>query len=279
MARYGIVVDLKRCQGCGACEVNCTIANSTPKGVSWIKVYRTEVGKYPNVGEAYIPRQCMQCENAPCVAVCPSGATKQNANGIVTVDYDKCVGCRFCEAACPYGARTYMSKIEPYYADISNSPLDKTAGAVHKLGVEEKCNMCIGRVNTGQEPACVAGCPEQARYFGDLDDPKSQVAQFVAKGKAIPLAPETGTKTKVLYIGLGALAPIGSPVETASAGLTQVLETGKVVGSVALGAAVVGAAGVFSYARHNAQEHFAQVAAETLERPEEPSAKEKEKYL
>lgn len=277
MARYGIVVDLKRCQGCSACEVNCKIANSTPKGVSWIKVYRTEVGKYPNVGEAYIARQCMHCDNAPCVEACPTGATKQNANGIVTVNYDECIGCRYCESACPYGARTYISQIQPYYADISNSPLDQTAATVHRVGVEEKCDMCIGRVNSGQEPACVAGCPEQARYFGDLDDPKSQVTLMVASGKAKPLAPEAGTKPKVFYIGLG--AGTGLPVELGSAGLTQTWETEKVISSVALGAAVVGAAGVFSYARRNAQAHFAEVAAETTEQPGEPSAREKEKKL
>lgn len=200
MARYGIVVDLKKCQGCGACEVNCKITHNTPQGVFWIKVKKAEVGKYPNVSELYEPHQCMHCAKAPCVQVCPTGASKRDANGIVSVAYDQCIGCRTCETACPYGARTFVDKVRPYYADLSNSPFDRTAAARYRVGVEQKCDMCRDLVAQGQEPVCVARCPEFARYFGNLDDPNSTVSKLIALRHGYQLAAHLGTDPSIYYL-------------------------------------------------------------------------------
>jgi Fe-S-cluster-containing dehydrogenase component len=200
MARYGIVVDLKRCQGCGACEVACKLANNTPQGISWIKVIKKEVGKYPSVSEFYQPVQCNHCAKAPCIPVCPTGANSRAANGIVSVDYAKCIGCQACEKACPYGARTLVDKVRPYYADVANSPYDQAAAARYKVNVETSCNMCSALVAKGQEPACVAKCPEFARYFGDLDDPTSVVSKLIAQRKGTQLQANLGTDPSVYYV-------------------------------------------------------------------------------
>jgi Fe-S-cluster-containing dehydrogenase component/CheY-like chemotaxis protein len=211
---------------------------------------------------AFVPHLCMQCDNPTCLEACPTGATYKTAEGIVMVNQEKCIDCKYCIAACPYGARYEYND-----ADRAQAPAKTFV---------DKCTFCAQRLKEGREPACVATCLAGARIFGDLGDPKSQVAQLVASGKAQPLAPETGTKPKVFYIGWGAFAATTLPVNVAAASLTQVWENEKLVGSLALGAVAVGAAGVFAYARKNAQEHFAQVAVEMQAPPVEKSTAEKE---
>ena len=272
MPRYAMVLDLTICTGCRACQAACALENQTPY---WAEKMRTHVedvtrGEFPNTERAFVPHLCMQCDNPACLEACPTGATYKNADGIVMVNQEKCIDCRYCIAACPYGARYEYND-----ADLAQAQT-VFAQAPAKTFVD-KCTFCAQRVKEGREPACVATCLAGARLFGDLDDPKSQVAQLVASGKAKPLAPEAGTKPKVYYLGLGALATSALPVEIASASLTQVWGTGKLVGSVVLGAAAVGMTGVFGYARRIARVHFAQVAVEIQAPPVDDAADAKEK--
>jgi molybdopterin-containing oxidoreductase family iron-sulfur binding subunit len=197
--RYGLVIDTERCIGCNACTMACKAENGTPAGIWWSKVLVREVGKFPHTSLAYTPVLCMHCENAPCVEVCPTGASHKRADGIVVVDYDKCMGCRYCETACPYDARVFMEAVRSYY-DKGLTPYEQVLFPKHQAGVVEKCNFCADRVAQGKEPACVATCPAYARIFGDLDNPSSEASQLIARRHAEQLLPELGTNPAVYYI-------------------------------------------------------------------------------
>jgi len=175
-----MVVDLRRCYGCHACSVACKAEQDVPLGYfkSWVIV--SEKGRYPNVQRNFVPVLCNQCNKPPCVALCPTGATKQHENGIVTQDASVCIGCKYCIQACPYGAR---------YAD----PKTKTV---------QKCDFCLHRIEQGMLPACVNTCNARARVFGDLNDPNSAVSQLIASNAVQTLRRAMGTEPRVFYIGL-----------------------------------------------------------------------------
>lgn len=200
MARFGMAIDLGRCVGCYSCAMACKAENMTSSGVWWNKVLAKEEGEYPKAKLTFLPTACMHCDNAPCVAVCPVQATYRRADGIIVQDKDKCIGCKLCIAACPYGARTFLDEYRSYYPGQGPSPQEKHGAAFHKVGTVEKCTFCAHLKDVGQEPACVQACPASARVFGDLDDPASAVAKLVASSKAVQLQPEKGTKPKVYYI-------------------------------------------------------------------------------
>jgi len=197
MARYAMVIDLRTCLGCQACTAACTQENQTPY---WHDKWRTQVndvqrGKFPHVTRDFFPRLCMHCENAPCVEVCPTGASYRTKEGVVLVDYEKCMGCQACVVACPYGAR-YPYERE----DVAKAKEIFGEDNRHKVPHVDKCTFCYHRLAEGLEPACVATCPGEARLFGDLDDPNSKVAALVSSGQAKPLEPGFGTKPRVFYI-------------------------------------------------------------------------------
>ncbi len=200
MTRYAMVIDLSRCSGCHACAMACKAENGTPPGVWWSKVLTTQVGKYPNASMDFLPVLCMHCADAPCVNVCPTGASYKRSDGIVAVNYDACIGCKYCETACPYGARTFLDAIRPYDPKYGFNAYEKLMYAKHQAGVVEKCNFCADRVAKGQSPACVATCPTYARFFGDLDNPNSEVAELIRDKHAYQLMPELGTNPSVFYI-------------------------------------------------------------------------------
>jgi len=176
--RYAMVVDVSKCSGCDACTVACTIENNVPDGNfrTWVK--EIEIGSFPDVKRAKLPRLCNHCEDAPCEKVCPVEATWRAEDGTILIDQDRCIGCKYCMTACPYEAR--------YVNPVTNTV--------------DKCNFCYHRISEGLEPACVATCVGGARIFGDLNDPDSLVHKIVATKNTQVLKPEMGTKPQVYYI-------------------------------------------------------------------------------
>lgn len=199
--RYGMVIDLKKCVGCNACSVACRQEHGTPPGILYTRVLNLEVGAYPNTRIEFQPLLCMHCENPPCEEVCPTGATHKLENGIVVVDADKCIGCRYCMTACPYNARFFnYSSPKEYFPGQGKTAYETAKAAEHEKGTVEKCTFCAERVEAGEQPACVMSCTAQARYFGDLDDPNSQVSKLIAELGGQPMFAELGTKPSVYYL-------------------------------------------------------------------------------
>jgi molybdopterin-containing oxidoreductase family iron-sulfur binding subunit len=201
--KYGMVIDLRRCIGCNACTIACKQQYGTPPGIFYSHVNITEAGVYPNARQTPLPVLCNHCEDAPCVDVCPTGASVKQANGIVTIDASICIGCRYCMVACPYNVRQFIgSEPQGYFPDKGGlNAYEKVMYATHEVGTVEKCSFCAVRVADGQLPACVLTCPGQARFFGDLDDPTSEVSKLILANNAKPLNEEAGTKPNVYYIG------------------------------------------------------------------------------
>ena len=212
--KYGMVIDLRRCIGCNACTVACKQQYGNPPGIFYSHVNITEVGKYPNARITPLPVLCNHCDNPPCVDVCPTGASAKLSNGIVTIDENKCIGCRYCMVACPY-ARRYFNWSEPGWQDQVASLNPDVAP--RPRGVVEKCTLCHHRIRAALErarldeepltdetlhrlPACAQSCPTRAITFGDLADPTSEVAHLAASPRAMRLLPEAGTRPKVIYL-------------------------------------------------------------------------------
>jgi len=199
--RYGIVIDLKRCIGCYGCQIACKAENATPPGITWARVLKEEHGKYPAVRRLSLPILCMQCKDPECLKVCPSGATTQRPDGIVIIDAQTCIGCRYCMTACPYGSRYFNGEALTYFKDRL-TPYEELGYRRHTVGTVEKCNFCVDRIEKGLEPACVANCMAKARYFGDLDDPYSEVSRLIRDRGGFQLNPEFGTDPSVYYLPL-----------------------------------------------------------------------------
>ncbi|MEF8837674.1 MAG: 4Fe-4S dicluster domain-containing protein [Candidatus Bipolaricaulota bacterium] len=178
MTRYALAVDLKKCVGCKACVVACKAENEVPDGVFRLTTYEVEKGSFPEVDTELRHDQCRHCETAPCVSVCPTKASYTDDEGLVRIDYSKCIGCKACMVACPYDAR--FINPEGGYAD--------------------KCTYCIHRVKEGKEPACVNTCPTGARVFGDLDNPDSEIRKSMRNNRVSAPKEEAGTNPKFYYL-------------------------------------------------------------------------------
>jgi len=182
--RYGMVIDLRRCIGCQACTVSCSIENQPPIGQFRTVVHQYEVADADSgeVASFMLPRLCNQCDNPPCVPVCPVQATWQQHDGIVVIDNEQCVGCGYCVQACPYDARFIN----------------------HSTQTADKCNFCVHRLDVGLLPACVESCVGGARIIGDLNDPNSAINRVIAESydDVKVLKPELGTRPHVFYIGM-----------------------------------------------------------------------------
>jgi molybdopterin-containing oxidoreductase family iron-sulfur binding subunit len=211
---FGYALNISTCKGYRDCVKACMLENNLDEdaGIQYIKVSELDKGKLdiehanttfdhevPADGKFYVPMQCMHCENPPCTDVCPVGATWKEEDGVVVVDYNWCVGCRYCEAACPYFARRFNWQ-EP------NVPNEKLNTDQHYLGnrdrmkgVMEKCHFCTQRTREGRMPACQEACPTGSRIFGNLLDPKSEIRWILEHKKVFRLKEELNTQPKFYY--------------------------------------------------------------------------------
>lgn len=207
--KWGMVIDLKKCVGCDTCTVSCKSENRTPPGMSYNIVLEEMIGDFPNIAVVNLPRPCMQCDKPPCAQVCPTRATYKMDNGIVAIDNDRCIGCRYCMVACPYGARSYdfgngYEQEMMGYNDVTSPEYGMDRGERKKGKIPEgtvrKCSFCFHRLERGEEPACVETCIGDARFFGDFNDPNSVVSRLAASPRAFRLKEELGTQPRVVYL-------------------------------------------------------------------------------
>lgn len=205
---WGMVINLDRCIGCEYCLRACTATNDVNATDPWNIVVKEQT----SVGSTFFfSRPCLQCQVAPCVEVCPVQATYHRDDGLVVMNYDRCIGCRYCEVACPYDARRFnweaRTDKNPYVPTFGTPEVER-----RPRGVVEKCTFCIQRIDSALKaglvpgkdyaatPACVNICPVEARVFGDLKDPDSKVSRTLAANPTIRLREELGTEPSVYYI-------------------------------------------------------------------------------
>lgn len=211
--KWVMVIDQQKCTGCRACNMSCNTENNLPPGVVYRPVLREETGKFPNVGMIFTPRPCMHCDNPPCVPVCPVKATWKREDGIVVIDYNICIGCRNCVAACPYSARTadfgeFYGMGTPEIMAYETRPNYEYSKAWKRtpssddspVGNARKCHFCLHRLREGMLPACVATCLGGATYFGDRNDKNSLVFKLLGSPRLRQLKPEFGTRPSVFYL-------------------------------------------------------------------------------
>ena len=211
---FAYALNLSICIGCRKCAEACHVENNhdRPSHQSYIRVFEMQKGgidfekgnatydhPVPAKDKYYMPVQCQQCENPPCVSACPIEATWQEADGIVVVDYNWCIGCRYCEAACPYHARRFnWSKPEVPAAEV-NPNQSYLSNRVRPQGVMEKCTFCLHRTREGRLPACLEACPTGARVFGNVLDPDSEIRWVLENKRVFVLKEELGTKPRFYY--------------------------------------------------------------------------------
>ncbi|MEW6044976.1 MAG: sulfate reduction electron transfer complex DsrMKJOP subunit DsrO [Bacillota bacterium] len=210
--KWAMAVDMKKCratEGCRQCMRACHLTHNVPQmgdsneAVKWIWA-ELFPSVFPSLGHDTIDQElehksfpvlCNHCVNAPCVRVCPTRATFKREDGIVMMDYHRCIGCRYCMAACPYGARSFNFRDpRPSLKEIN------PAYPTREKGVVEKCNFCAERLAAGAPPACVAACPHGALIFGDLEDPGSEIRRILRTAHALRRKAELGTEPKVYYL-------------------------------------------------------------------------------
>ena len=213
---YAYGLDISRCIGCRRCVHACVKENNQSREpeLHWIRVLSMEKEKgvdfshanayyepaeVPEPGHFYVPVACQQCKNPPCTKVCPTGATWTEPDGIVVIDYDWCIGCRYCMAACPYGARHFNWAEPTIPKDVINTSTHSLGNRPRPKGVVEKCTFCIQRVRNGRYPACVEVCPVGARKFGNILDKDSEIRYIIEHKRILVLKEELNTVPRFFY--------------------------------------------------------------------------------
>jgi menaquinone reductase, iron-sulfur cluster-binding subunit len=222
--KWGMVIDLQKCTGCGECAAACKLENNVAivadpeesamgRTMLWMDMLTIYEGEYPRLRVRQIPRPCMHCDHPPCTKVCPVRATYKNDEGIVTQIYPQCIGCRYCMAACPYTVKSfnwYKPERPPGIRETANPDV-----SVRPVGVVEKCTFCVHRLQNAKEraqyegrslqekdfqPACAESCSAEAIVFGDLDNPGHRVSHLAHSPRATMLLEDLGTEPKVIYL-------------------------------------------------------------------------------
>ncbi len=212
--QFAYALNLSICIGCRKCAEACHIENNHDRRTnnSYIRVLEMQKGSLdmehgtavydhavPQPDKFYMPVQCHQCDNAPCVKVCPVEATWKEKDGIVVVDYNWCIGCRYCEAACPYHARRFNWAAPEILGEEINPDQAYLSNRVRPQGVMEKCTFCLHRTRKGKQPACLEACPTGARVFGNLLDPNSEIRWVLQNKRVFVLKEELGTRPRFFY--------------------------------------------------------------------------------
>ena len=178
LPKWAMLIDTSKCVGCLACVSACQNQNELPVTEYFNRIEEQEFGRFPNFNRRFVPVQCQHCDNPPCVDVCPTGASYKRADGIVAVDTQRCIGCKYCILSCPYNARI----------------ISRENGYVHK------CSFCLDLIEKHIPPACVATCPTGVRVFGDLNDPGSELSRLITIKKPVRIGKDLNTKPSIYYI-------------------------------------------------------------------------------
>jgi dimethyl sulfoxide reductase iron-sulfur subunit len=208
--QWAMVIDLRKCEGCVTtgdpplCTEGCNLEHSVPPGQEWIRI----VEQVDEGGNTYfMPLLCQQCEDAPCVNVCPVGATYHDSEGVVLIDHEKCIGCRMCMAACPYGARSFNWEQPPNPPEAAFGTYSPQYPVPHRKGTVNKCMLCAHHLEDGKLPACAKGCPMFAIYLADLNSDLAtngqevvQLSRFLSENNAFQLRASLGTGPRVWYL-------------------------------------------------------------------------------